>query len=149
MESYILKNTEKSEKVLLYQTKEGYSFTPKKGYRVKKITVYPNSMIEGILTDKVISMYKRLLQIIYNLISSGNDTTSGDILVTYTEIDRLKGILLNKYYKYLKKEFVEEYLRKLHELETKLQSVYVMSEENQIQITEPTIEEQEEKGRGR
>ncbi|MDE6284750.1 MAG: hypothetical protein K2M17_03305 [Bacilli bacterium] len=149
MESYILKNTERKEKVLLYQTKEGYSFTPKKGYRVKKVTVYPNSMIEGILTDKVISAYKRLLQIIYNLISSGDETTSGDVLVTYTEIDRLKGILLNKYYKYLKKEFIEEYLRKLHELETQLKNLYVFQEENKVIQNEPILEEQEEKGRGR
>lgn len=37
MESYILKNTEESEKVLLYQEKKGYTFSPKDGcYRVKK-----------------------------------------------------------------------------------------------------------------
>ena len=140
MESYILKNTEESQKILLYQEKTGYSFSPKTGsYRVKKITVLNDEMVETILKDKVINKYNRLLQIIYNLVDS-DDTTSGDVLVTYTEIDRLKDILLNKYYKYLKREFIEKYLRKLQALEVELKKVHVMELEEELT---------EERGMGR
>lgn len=97
-------------------------------------------MVECILKDKVVNKYNRLLQIIYSLISSSDDTTSGDVLVTYTEIDRLRDILLHKYYKYLDKKFIELYLKKLQVLEMELKKVHVM--ELQSEITE-------EKGRGR
>lgn len=144
MDSYILKNSEEKASVLLYQEKKGYSFTPKnKSYRVEKITILNETMIECILKDKVINKYNRLLQIIYQIIASGSDdATSGDVLVTYTEIDRLRNILLNKYYRYLKREFIEEYLRKLQVLEVQLKKVHVMELENEI-------ENVEEKGRGR
>lgn len=142
MESYILKNVEEKESVLLYQEKKGYTFSPKNGvYRVKKITVLNDSMVECILKDKVISRYNRILQIIYSLIS-GEDTTSGDVLITFTEIDRLKNILLNKYYKYLKREFVENYMRKLQILEMELKKVHVMELESEI-------DELEERGKSR
>lgn len=132
MNNYILKNTEDEEKVLLYQEKKGYSFSPKKGYyRVKKITVLNDEMIECILKEKVVNKYNRLIQIIYSLITS-EDTTSGDVLVTYTEIDRLKNILMNKYSKYLKKEFIEKYLKKLHILELELKKVHVMELESEL-----------------
>ena len=141
MESYILKNTEESEKVLLYQEKKGYAFSPKDGYyRVKKITVLNETMIECILKDKVVNKYNRLLQIIYSLINSGDATTSGDVLVTYTEIDRLRDILLHKYSKYLNEKFIELYLKKLRVLEMEIKKIHVM--ELQSEITE-------EKGRGR
>lgn len=139
MESFILKNTEGKEKVLLYQERTGYSFSPKTGYRVKKITILNESMIESILKEKVVSKYNRLIKIVYNLITS-DDTTSGDVLVTYTELDRLKEILLYKYNKYLKKEFVEFYLKKLKVLEMELKKVHVM---------ELTQEVEEERGKGR
>lgn len=144
MESYILKNTEESKSVLLYQEKKGYSFTPKNGsYRVEKITVLNETMVECILKDKVINKYNRLLQIIYSIISGGNDDeTSGNVLVTYTEIDRLRNILLNRYYRYLKREFIEEYLKKLQVLEIQLKKVHVMELEQEIEM-------EEEKGRGR
>ena len=116
MESYILKNVESDKSILLYQEKKGYTFSPKNGcYRVKKITVLNDSMVECILKDKVI---------------------------TFTEIDRLKNILLNKYYKYLKKEFVENYIRKLQILETELKKIHVMELQSEI-------EEQEERGMSR
>lgn len=139
MESFILKNTEENEKVLLYQEKTGYSFSPKSGYRVKKITILNENMIESILKEKVSSKYNRLIKIVYNLITS-DDTTSGDVLVTYTELDRLKDILLYKYNKYLKKEFIEFYLKKLKVLEMELKKVHVM---------ELTQEVEEERGKGR
>ncbi len=143
MESYILKNVESDKSILLYQEKKGYTFSPKNGcYRVKKITVLNDSMVECILKDKVISRYNRLLQVIYDLIASGDETTSGDVLITFTEIDRLKNILLNKYYKYLKKEFVENYIRKLQILETELKKIHVMELQSEI-------EEQEERGMSR
>lgn len=146
MESYILKNSVDEEKVLLYQEKTCYSFSPKKGYKVKKVTVFNEDMIECLLKDKIINRYKRLIKIIYSIINS-DDTTDGDILVTYTEIDRLKSFIINDCLKHCKKEFVEKYLKKLEDLELELKKLQIKSYNF---MAEPVVyEEKEERGKSR
>ncbi len=141
MNSYILKNDDKEKKVLLYKEQTGYSFSPKKEYkRVKKITVLDADMVSGILEDKIVKAYNRLLKIVYDLIVAGDETTSGDVLVAYTELDRIRNILLYKYNQYLKKEFVEKYMKKLYILELELKKVHVL---------ELTDEIEEERGKSR
>lgn len=141
MNSYILKNDDDEKKVLLYKEKTGYSFSPKKGYkRVKKITVLDKNMVSGILEDKVIKYYERLIRIIYSLITNGDDTTSGDVLMAYTEIDRLRNIIMYKYHEHLRKEFITKYLKKLYVLELELKKVHVL---------ELTQEIEEERGKSR
>lgn len=140
MNSFILKNDDEEKKVLLYEEKKSYSFTPKSGYKkVKKITVLDKDMVSSILEDKIVKKYNLLIKIIYDLITS-DDTTSGDVLVAYTELDRIRNILLYKYNEYLKKEFVNKYLKKLYVLELELKKVHVM------ELTEE-IEETKSKGR--
>ena len=140
MNSYILKNDDEEKKVLLYKEQTGYSFSPKKGYKkIKKITVLDADMVSGILEDKIAKAYNRLLKIIYSLIMAGDETTSGDVLVAYTELDRIRNILLYKYNQYLKKEFVEKYMKKLYVLELELKKVHV------LELTE----EIEERGKSR
>ena len=140
MNSFILKNDNEEKKVLLYEEKKSYSFTPKKGYKkVKKITVLDKDMTSSILEDKIIRKYNLLIKIIYDLISS-DDTTSGDVLAAYTELDRLRNIMLYKYHEYLRKEFIDKYLKKLYILELQLKKVHVM---------ELTDEIEEQRGKGR
>ena len=140
MNSFILKNDDKEKKVLLYEEKKSYSFTPKKGYkRVKKITVLDKDMVSSILEDKIEKKYNLLIKIIYDLITS-DDTTSGDVLAAYTELDRIRNILLYKYNEYIRKEFIDKYLKKLYVLELELKKVHVM------ELTEE-IEENKSKGR--
>ena len=127
MNSYILKNDDEEKKVLLYKEQTGYSFSPKKGYKkIKKITVLDADMVSGILEDKIVKAYNRLLKIIYSLIMAGDETTSGDVLVAYTELDRIRNILLYKYNQYLKKEFQEKYMKELYVLELELKKVHVL-----------------------
>lgn len=126
MNSYILKKNNKDEDILLYQEKVSYSFTPKKTYKwVKKVTVLDPDMLSGIWENKIIKEYNKLLKIIYSLISS-DDTDSSDVLVTYTELERLKQYLLSLEEKGLKKEFINKYLKKLYILELELKKVHVM-----------------------
>ena len=140
MNSFILKNDDEEKKVLLYEEKKSYSFTPKNGYkRVKKITVLDKDMVSSILEDKIVKKYNLLIKIIYDLITS-DDTTSGDVLAAYTELDRIRNILLYKYNEYLRKEFIDKYLKKLYVLELELKKVHAM---------ELTEEIAENKGKGR
>ena len=90
MNSYILKNNKEDNDILLYQEKVSYSFTPKKSYKeVKKITILDPDMLSEIWEHKLSKEYERLLKIIYSLVSDPN-TTSGDVLIAYTEIERIK-----------------------------------------------------------
>ena len=140
MSSYVLKNSDEEKKVLLYEEKTSYSFSPKKGYkRVKKITVLDQEILSKILEEKVTKSYNKLIKIIYDLINS-EDTTSGDILVTFTKIDRIKDILLYKYNKKLKKEFIDKYLKKLYLLEQELKKININTYDNFLK---------ESKGKGR
>ena len=126
MKSYILKKTKKDEDILLFQEKISYSFTPKKSYKwVKKVTVLDPDMLSSIWENKIIKEYNKLLKIIYGLISS-DETDSSNVLVTYTEIERLKQYLLSLEIKGLKKEFINKYLKKLYILELELKKVHVM-----------------------
>ena len=140
MSSYVLKNSDEEKKVLLYEEKTSYSFSPKKGYkRVKKITVLDQEILSKILEEKVTKSYNKLIKIIYDLINS-EDTTSGDILVTFTEIEQIKDILLYKYNKKLKKEFIDKYLKKLYLLEQELKKININTYDNFLK---------ESKGKGR
>lgn len=126
MNSYILKKNKKDEDILLFQEKISYSFTPKKSYKwVKKVTVLDPDMLSSIWENKIIKEYNKLLKIIYGLISS-DETDSSNVLVTYTEIERLKQYLLSLEIKGLKKEFINKYLKKLYVLELELKKVHVM-----------------------
>ena len=126
MNSYILKKNNKDEDILLFQEKMSYSFTPKKSYKwVKKVTVLDPDMLSSIWENKIIKEYNKLLKIIYGLISS-DETDSSNVLVTYTEIERLKQYLLSLEIKGLKKEFINKYLKKLYILELELKKVHVM-----------------------
>lgn len=134
MTSYILKNNKKSKDVLLFEEKESYSFTPKKTYKwVKKVTILDTEMLSKVWENKINKEYDKLLKLIYSLISE-EDTTSGDVLIAYTEIDRIKKYLMSLREKGLKKEIIEKYLKKLYILELELKKVHVMELTEEIEM---------------
>ena len=134
MTSYILKNNKKSKDILLFEEKESYSFTPKKTYKwVKKITILDTEMLSEVWENKINKEYDKLLKLIYSLISE-EDTTSGDVLIAYTEIDRIKKYLMSLREKGLKKEIIEKYLKKLYILELELKKVNVMELTEEIEM---------------
>lgn len=126
MSSYILKNNKEEYKVLLYQEKASYTFSPKKGYNeVKKITILDPNMLNTLWEHKIDKEYSKLLKLIYSLVSN-DDTTSTDVLIAYTEIERIKEYLLTLKNKGLKKELLDKYLKKLYILELELKKIHVM-----------------------
>lgn len=126
MSSYILKNNKEEHKVLLYQEKASYTFLPKKGYNeVKKITILDPEMLNTLWEHKIDKEYSKLLKLIYSLVSN-DDTTSTDVLIAYTEIERIKEYLLTLKNKGLKKELLDKYLKKLYILELELKKIHVM-----------------------
>ena len=134
MTSYILKNNKEEKDILLFEEKESYSFTPKKSYKwVKKVTVLDTDMLSKVWENKISHEYEKLLKLVYALISN-DDTTSGDVLVANTEIERIKNYLLSLAEKGLKKEIIEKYLKKLYILEHELKKVHVLELTEEIEM---------------
>lgn len=134
MTSYILKNNKKDKDILLFEEKNSYSFTPKKTYKwVKKVTILDTEMLSRVWENKISKEYTKLLKLIY-VIASSDDTTSGDVLIAYTEIERIKGYLLSLKEKGLKEEIIKKYLKKLYILELELKKVHVMELTEEIEM---------------
>ncbi len=134
MTSYILKNNKKDKDILLFEEKNSYSFTPKKTYKwVKKVTILDTEMLSRVWENKISKEYTKLLKLIY-VIASSDDTTSGDVLIAYTEIERIKGYLLSLKEKGLKEEIIKKYLKKFYILELELKKVHVMELTEEIEM---------------
>lgn len=131
MTSYILKNIEEEQEVLLYQEQVYHSFTPK-SKKIEKITMLDVDALNKIWQERIATDYDRLIKIIYSLISS-DDTTSGDVLIAYTEINRIKEYLLSLESKGLEHDFIDRYLKKLYVLELELKKVHVMELTEEIE----------------
>lgn len=121
MDGYIIEKSVTKRKIISYEEKEGYSFSPKgEGYKnVKKITITDGALNEKILLKKIEKEYQRILKILYSIASS-EDSTTTDVLMAFSEIKRLEDIIIYKYKKLLKREIIEKYLKKLKILEIEL-----------------------------
>lgn len=134
MTSYILKNNPEDHDILLLEEKEAYTFTPKKTYKwVKKVTILDTEILSKVWTNKIDKEYEKLLKFVYGLVSE-EDTTSGDVLEAYTEIDRIKKYLLSLKEKGLKEKMIEKYLKKLYILELELKKVHVIELTEEIEM---------------
>lgn len=134
MTSYILKNNPEDHDILLLEEKEAYTFTPKKTYKwVKKVTILDAEILSKVWTNKIDKEYEKLLKLVYGLVSE-EDTTSGDVLEAYTEIDRIKKYVLSLKEKGLKEKMIEKYLKKLYILELELKKVHVIELTEEIEM---------------
>mgnify|MGYP004508203013 CR=1 FL=1 len=134
MTSYILKNNPEDHDILLLEEKEAYTFTPKKTYKwVKKVTILDAEILSKVWTNKIDKEYEKLLKLVYGLVSE-EDTTSGDVLEAYTEIDRIKKYVLSLKEKGLKEKIMEKYLKKLYILELELKKVHVIELTEEIEL---------------
>lgn len=132
MNNYILKKNKKNEDILVYQEKVSYSFEPKKSIKwVKEVKVLDPEMISDIWVKKIDKEYEKLLKYIYKLVAS-DDTESGDVLIAYTEIERIKEYLLTLKDKGLKNEEINKYMKKLYVLELELKKVHVLELQEEI-----------------
>lgn len=120
MASFLIKRTVKTSKIIkVVKVKDNsYEFKPKTG-SVKKLIVTDPLIIQKILVVKFSNAIDKLAKKIYYFINIGetDDTDSGILL---GEISRLRGILLNKYQKYLNKMQEEYFLEQLRMLELQL-----------------------------
>ncbi|MBR1417050.1 MAG: hypothetical protein IJ572_04460 [Bacilli bacterium] len=125
---YIIKKRNKVLEIVdINYPLKGYKFTPK-NEEVKSITVTDDKLIDKILTIKINNIFTRLLMIVNDAFNS-DDNPSG-VVIALDEIELVKGIILNKYHKFLKKEKEELYLKKLLLIEEEMRFKYYSLQES-------------------
>ena len=123
--SYVIKKDKKTKEIVAMEYEiHGYKFTPK-GKRngtleVKSITIIEPSMIEKVLLSKFSHRYRKLMNMVYLILNSDDDETSGALTIVLDEIAKMKSLLLHKYYKFIKKEKLKELLSRLEIIEMEL-----------------------------
>lgn len=85
----------------------------------ESITFYNEySLLEYIDAD-FNKKYRKLLYLIMN-VAEDEESTDGDIELLYLKVDKLKELILSKYFKYINKETLNRYLKMILLLEEKL-----------------------------
>ena len=136
--AYIL--SKNNEKLSLYSIPhlEGCEFKPKKNktiISVNKVLVVDKSLTDNILSIKFNDKFKALLKYAMYVINN-EDATSTDTAIVLDEVAMLKGILLNRYQKFLNQEKEELFLKKLRVLENELRLKQVMINKQNMQYYE-------------
>ena len=116
MNNYLLTADDQKKEIIKIEVSKSYSFKPKKMTRkyvnAKSITVYDEAALANILTQKYIKRYNRLISIVSSIIES-DDTTDSDYMMCLDELEKLKGMLVHKYAKFLKKEIYDKFITDL------------------------------------
>lgn len=125
---------------------DGYSFTPKhneKYLNINKVIIVNPNLIDKVLTFKFNNTFRKLASLIFKIID-GEDSDESSILIALDEISKTRGIILNRYQKFLSLEKEKMFLNKLRYLESELRI-------KQIEIKEKCkyLEEEKYIGRGR
>ena len=112
MSNILLSITDTKREIIESDLKDEYSFSPKKYFNIKRVTIYDKKRIEKIVVNKYRIKYSRLSKIIEDLLES-DDTSEGDYMICLDEIAKLKGMLLIKYQRLLKRKTYEVFLQNL------------------------------------
>ena len=130
MMSFLIKrNDEEKDAIDIKDNNTGYDFKPNIrscDIKINKITLYNSSMIDIILSNKIEKAFERLVSITYDILTNDDENSSSDASIALDEVSKLRGVILNKYQKFLKKEKEEEYIKKLRFLENELRSKIII-----------------------
>lgn len=152
MSSFLIKKNEEEVNVIKLNLEEnGYDFRPRitnSDAKINKITLFNYSMIDVILSKKIDNEFKKIAAIVYDILANDDDNTTSDATIALDEVARLRGIILNKYQKFLEKEKEKKYLKKLRILENELRAKIVCVNSLNNYANE-NIELDEKRGRGR
>lgn len=120
MNNYIISCIPIKAKVISEKEKESYEIKPSNNsFHVKKIIVFDEDIIGGLVRQKINKEYRRLIKILYTIINS-DDATDSDFYIAFEEIDRVEQVIMEKYGKILGKKNIQKFLKKLNYLKLEL-----------------------------
>lgn len=131
MSNVLLCITDKKKEIANLILGEEYSFSPRKYFNIKKVTIYDPIRIEKIVINKYRIKYARLCKIVQDMMDS-DDTNESDYMICLDEIAKLKEMLLIKYEKFINRKNYESFLDSLLLIEKIIQERFVELKNNDI-----------------
>lgn len=123
-----------------YRRLDGFKFNPKNqvendGIMVDEMVLINPSFIENVLKRKTKKKLELYLRFIISLIDNESDASSDDLREALDGLVRYKGIVENKYRRYLDERYANMLIKKIEILEQELKTKI-------IYYKEPTIDEE-------
>lgn len=126
---YVIDKTKDSKKLINYNVKvDGLDVSPvnnveNQAIRVGEITIVDNDLQETYIKKRINRKMDKIIKFMLRILND-DDTTEDDTGMALDELNRLKGIVMNKYQKYLKDAEYKSLLTKLILIEEEFKKSY-------------------------
>ena len=152
MKKYIIDKDNPNEKLLYYNVNVvGLSVTPNKsvpGYNViaKKLTLVDPELREAYIKQKINKKIDKVIKFMIKILND-EDTSDEDAGIVLDEINKLKGIIINKYKEYTSESEYKALLTKLILIEEEFKKNY--NQKTYLNYMTNSVYEDVIQGRGR
>ena len=152
MKKYIIDKDNPNEKLLYYNVDVvGLSVTPNKsvpGYKItaKKLTLVDPDLREAYIKQKINKKIDRVIKFMIKILND-EDTSDEDAVIVLDEINKLKGIIINKYKEYMIESEYKSLLTKLILIEEEFKKNY--NQKTYLNYMTNSVYEEAIQGRGR
>ena len=152
MKKYIIDKDNPNEKLLYYNVDVvGLSVTPNKsvpGYKItaKKLTLVDPDLREAYIKQKINKKIDRVIKFMIKILND-EDTSDEDAGIVLDEINKLKGIIINKYKEYMLESEYKALLTKLILIEEEFKKNY--NQKTYLNYMTNSVYEEAIQGRGR
>lgn len=152
MKKYIIDKDNPNEKLLYYNVNVvGLSVTPNKsvpGYNViaKKLTLVDPELREAYIKQKINKKIDKVIKFMIKILND-EDTSDEDAGIVLDEINKLKGIVINKYKEYMLESEYKALLTKLILIEEEFKKNY--NQKTYLNYMTNSVYEDVIQGRGR
>ena len=152
MKKYIIDKDNPHEKLLYYNVDVvGLSVTPNKsvpGYKItaKKLTLVDPDLREAYIKQKINKKIDRVIKFMIKILND-EDTSDEDAGIVLDEINKLKGIIINKYKEYMIESEYKSLLTKLILIEEEFKKNY--NQKTYLNYMTNSVYEEAIQGRGR
>ncbi|CCX35549.1 unknown [Clostridium sp. CAG:1000] len=152
MKKYIIDKDNPNEKLLYYNVDVvGLSVTPNKsvpGYKItaKKLTLVDPDLREAYIKQKINKKIDRVIKFMIKILND-EDTSDEDAGIVLDEINKLKGIIINKYKEYMIESEYKSLLTKLILIEEEFKKNY--NQKTYLNYMTNSVYEEAIQGRGR
>lgn len=152
MKKYIIDKDNPNEKLLYYNVGVvGLSVTPNKsvpGYKItaKKLTLVDPDLREAYIKQKINKKIDKVIKFMIKILND-EDTSDEDAGIVLDEINKLKGIIINKYKEYMIESEYKSLLTKLILIEEEFKKNY--NQKTYLNYMTNSVYEEAIQGRGR
>lgn len=122
-----------------YDKLKGFSMTPKNkniklkdAINVNKMIIINPDFIEKLITKKINTKIKKLIDLIANVYETDEDDPAGALMIALNEVEKFKREIMNKYLDYMTKEQLKLLEQKIKILENEVTMHAYMINERKI-----------------